>query len=86
MWASERPGGGLRATFLVSAATLLLCHQLFLGFPLCLEQSQAALWILNCNSNEAAQAYHVSACLLDGCLGEGFVNTASDFISHRAEI
>lgn len=42
-------------------ATVLLCNQLFLGFALCLGSSQAALLILNCNSNEAAQADRVSA-------------------------
>lgn len=43
------------------SATILLCNQLFLGFALYLGSSQAALLILNCNSNEAAQAYRVSA-------------------------
>lgn len=43
------------------SATILLCNQLFLGFALCLGSSQAALLILNCNSNEAAQADRVSA-------------------------
>lgn len=42
------------------SATILLCNQLFLGFALCLGSSQAALLILNCNSNEAAQADRVS--------------------------
>lgn len=45
----------------VFSATILLHNQLFLRFALCLGLSQAALLILNCNSNEAVQAYRVSA-------------------------